>query len=57
MLKKGVRSDVYIDGTKIQYVNFFNYLGIKIDSTLTFEALFVIQDQKVYYYWASTYNI
>ena len=37
MLKKGVRNDVYIDGNKIQYVNFFNYLGIKIDSTLTFE--------------------
>ena len=37
MLKKGVKRDTFIEGSKLQYVNSFNYLGIKIDSSLTFE--------------------
>ena len=37
MLKRGVRNDILINGTKVQYVNHFNYLGIKLDSSLTFE--------------------
>ena len=37
MLKKSRSLDVYIAGTKLKYVNFFNYLGIKLDNTLTFE--------------------
>ena len=37
MLKKGVRSDVLIEDTKLQYVTSFNYLGIKLDNSLSFE--------------------
>ena len=37
MLKRGTRHDIYIDGAKLQYVNHFNYLGIKVDCALTFE--------------------
>ena len=37
MLKRGTWHDIYIDGTKLQYVNHFNYLGIKVDCALTFE--------------------
>ena len=37
MLKRGTRKDIFINETKLQYVNHFNYLGIKLDSSLTFE--------------------
>ena len=37
MLKRGIRCDTFINGTKLQYVNHFNYLGVKLDSSLTFE--------------------
>ena len=37
MIKRGKRADVYMTGSKLQYVNNFNYLGIKLDSTLSFE--------------------
>ena len=38
MLKQGKKPDTFIDDTKLHYVNQFNYLGIKLDSTLTFES-------------------
>ena len=37
MLKRGIRNDIFINNTKLQYVNHFNYLGIKLDCSLTFE--------------------
>ena len=37
MLERGIRCDTFINGTKLQYVNHFNYLGVKLDSSLTFE--------------------
>ena len=37
MLKKGVKGDVYVDNTRMQYVKQINYLGIKLEDTLTFE--------------------
>ena len=37
MLKKGKRNDTFINAIKLQYVNHFNYLGIKLDCSLTFE--------------------
>ena len=37
MLKSGTKCDTLIDGFKLQYVNHFNYLGIKMENTLTFE--------------------
>ena len=37
MLKRGIRCDTFINGTKLQYVNHFNYLRVKLDSSLTFE--------------------
>ena len=37
MLKRGKRKDTFINGTKLQYVSHFNYLGIKLDCSLTFE--------------------
>ena len=37
MLKRGTRNDIFINETKLQYVNRFNYLGIKLDSSLTFK--------------------
>ena len=38
MQKKASFPDVIMAGTKIQYVRQFNYLGVKLDSRLTFEA-------------------
>ena len=37
MLKRGMKYDTFVDDTKVQYVNHFNYLGIKLDNSLTFE--------------------
>ena len=37
MLKSGIKYETRIDGFKLQYVNQFNYLGIKLEYTLTFE--------------------
>ena len=37
MLKSGINYETHIDGFKLQYVNQFNYLGIKLENTLTFE--------------------
>ena len=37
MLKRGKRKDTSIDGTKLQYVSHYTYLGIKLDCSLTFE--------------------
>ena len=37
MLKKGVKGDVYVDNTRMQYVKQINYLGIKLEGTLTSE--------------------
>ena len=37
MLKKNNPLDVDINGSKFKYVNHFNYHGIKLDNTLTFE--------------------
>ena len=37
MLKKSRVPDVHISGTKLKYVSHFNYLGIKLESTLSFE--------------------
>ena len=37
MLKRGIKYDTFVDDTKVQYVNHFNYLGIKLDNSLTFE--------------------
>ena len=37
MLKKSKALDVFISGAKLNYVNYFNYLGIKLDRTLSFE--------------------
>ena len=37
MLKRGKRNYIFINETKLQYVNQFNYLGIKLDCSLTFE--------------------
>ena len=37
MVKKCRALDVHISGSKLKYVNHFNYLGIKLDNTLSFE--------------------
>ena len=37
MLKKCSYHDTFIKGFKLQYVTHFNYLGIKLDNSLTFE--------------------
>ena len=37
MLKRGIHQDTFINGFKLQYVSHFNYLGIKLDNSLTFE--------------------
>ena len=37
MLKKDAKGDVYVDNTRMQYVKQINYLGIKLEDTLTFE--------------------
>ena len=37
MLKNCKKGDTVMNDCKIQYVNHFNYLGIKLDRTLTFE--------------------
>ena len=37
MLKNGKKCDTLMSGTKIHYVNHFNYLGIKLENTLTYE--------------------
>ena len=37
MLKSGKKLDTLVNGTTLQYVNHFNYLGIKIENTVTFE--------------------
>ena len=37
MLKKGEKADTYMTGSKLKYVTFFNYLGIRLDNTLNFE--------------------
>ena len=38
MLKKGHYNDVLINGTALQYVHNFHYLGVKLDDKLNFEA-------------------
>ena len=37
MLKHCTKMDISLLGTKLQYVKHFNYLGMKLDDTLTFE--------------------
>ena len=37
MLKHCTKMDISLSGTKLQYVKHFNYLGMKLDDTLTFE--------------------
>ena len=37
MLKHSRKCDTIMNGSILQYVNHFNYLGIKLESTLTFE--------------------
>ena len=37
MLKAGKKLDTYINGLKLMYVSHFNYLGIKLECTLSFE--------------------
>ena len=37
MLKSSKKVDTSLNGSLLQYVNHFNYLGIKLESTLTFE--------------------
>ena len=37
MVKRGIQHDTFINGSKLQYVTHFNYLGIKLDNSLTFE--------------------
>ena len=37
MSKTGIQYDTFMDGYKLQYVKHFNYLGIKLENTLTFE--------------------
>ena len=37
MLKSGRKYETRIDGFGLQYVNNFNYLGIKLENTLTYE--------------------
>ena len=37
MSKTGIKYDTFMDGYKLQYVKHFNYLGIKLENTLTFE--------------------
>ena len=38
MQKKGSFYPIELSGTKLQYVRQFNYLGVKLDSRLTFES-------------------
>ena len=37
MLKRGTKLDISLSGTKLQYVKHFNYLGMKLEDTLSFE--------------------
>ena len=37
MLKNGAKLDISMSGTKLQYVKHFNYLGMRLEDTLTFE--------------------
>ena len=37
MMRRGTQPDTFINGFKLQYVTHFNYLGIKLDNSLTFE--------------------
>ena len=37
MMRSGTQPDTFINGFKLQYVTHFNYLGIKLDNSLTFE--------------------
>ena len=37
MMRRGTQPDTFINGFKLQYVTHFNYLGIKVDNSLTFE--------------------
>ena len=38
MLKNSARHDTYMNGIRLQYVNHYNYLGIKLENTLSFES-------------------
>ena len=38
MQKKAKFLDVELTGTKLQYVRQFNYLGVRLDNRVTFEA-------------------
>ena len=37
MLKHGTKMDIHLAGVQIQYVKHFNYLGMRLEDTLTFE--------------------